>query len=178
MFPLGDTPNPRNFTPWVNWILIGINIAIYLLIALPLSFTAVDPNNPLVIEYLRSIRHLVPAHVHPIKIVESLNQYDLFVFVHGFKPGAAQWNDLFFSMFLHGGFAHLAGNMLFLWIFGDNVEHRLGGLRYLGCYVVTGIAASIFFRFFSGHPWFRWLGHRVRFLASSDFTSSCSRAIK
>ena len=151
LLPTGDTPNPHNFTPWVNWILIGINLAMYVFIALPLSFIAVDPNDPLVIEYLRSIWHSVPPHVHPMRIVETLNQYDLFVFVHGYKPGAAQWNDLFFSMFLHGGFAHLAGNMLFLWIFGDNVEHRLGRLRYLGAYVVTGIAASIFFRFFSRH---------------------------
>ena len=156
--PTGDTPNPRNFTPWVNWFLIGINIAIYLFIALPLSLTPVDPSNPLVIEYLRSIRHSIPPHVHPMRIVESLNQYDLFLFVHGFKSGAAQWTDLLFSMFLHGGFAHLAGNMLFLWIFGDNVEHRLGRLRYLSSYLATGIAASVFFSFFSSNSFVPMVG--------------------
>jgi membrane associated rhomboid family serine protease len=46
-------------------------------------------------------------------------------------------------MFMHGGIAHIAGNMLFLWIFGDNVEHRLGHLRYLIFYLLTGVLASL-----------------------------------
>jgi membrane associated rhomboid family serine protease len=46
-------------------------------------------------------------------------------------------------MFMHGGIAHIAGNMLFLWIFGDNVEHRLGHFRYLIFYLVTGVIASL-----------------------------------
>lgn len=49
---------------------------------------------------------------------------------------------LFTSMFLHGGWAHLVGNMLFLWVFGDGVEARLGPLRFLAFYFVAGIAAS------------------------------------
>jgi membrane associated rhomboid family serine protease len=51
---------------------------------------------------------------------------------------------LFASMFLHGGFAHLFGNMLFLWIYGDNVEHRLGSARYVFWYVLTGACATLF----------------------------------
>ena len=50
---------------------------------------------------------------------------------------------LLFSMFMHGGIAHIAGNMLFLWIFGDNVEDRLGHLRYLAFYLLTGVLASM-----------------------------------
>ncbi len=46
-------------------------------------------------------------------------------------------------MFLHGGWGHLGGNMLFLWIFGDNLEHRIGHLRFLTFYLVCGIAAGI-----------------------------------
>ncbi len=46
-------------------------------------------------------------------------------------------------MFLHGGWGHLGGNMLFLWIFGDNVEHRVGHLRFLAFYLVCGIAAGL-----------------------------------
>ncbi len=45
-------------------------------------------------------------------------------------------------MFMHGGFAHIAGNMLYLWIFGDNVEHRFGHVRFLIFYLVSGLAAS------------------------------------
>jgi membrane associated rhomboid family serine protease len=50
---------------------------------------------------------------------------------------------LIISMFMHGGIAHIAGNMLFLWIFGDNVEHQIGHFRYLIFYLLTGILASL-----------------------------------
>jgi membrane associated rhomboid family serine protease len=52
------------------------------------------------------------------------------------------WSTLFTSMFLHGGWGHLFGNMLFLWIFGDNIEHRLGHVRFLVFYLACGLAAS------------------------------------
>jgi membrane associated rhomboid family serine protease len=53
------------------------------------------------------------------------------------------WTTLFTSMFLHGGWGHLGGNMLFLWIFGDNLEHRIGHLRFAVFYLVCGIAAGL-----------------------------------
>jgi membrane associated rhomboid family serine protease len=53
------------------------------------------------------------------------------------------WSTLFTSMFLHGGWGHLGGNMLFLWIFGDNIEHRLGHLRFAIFYLVCGLAAGL-----------------------------------
>jgi membrane associated rhomboid family serine protease len=52
------------------------------------------------------------------------------------------WTTLFTSMFLHGGWAHLGGNMLYLWIFGDNIEKVLGGIRYLVFYLACGVAAA------------------------------------
>jgi membrane associated rhomboid family serine protease len=53
------------------------------------------------------------------------------------------WSTLLTSMFLHGGWAHLLGNMLYLWIFGDNIEKTLGHARYLAFYLVCGIAAGL-----------------------------------
>jgi membrane associated rhomboid family serine protease len=53
------------------------------------------------------------------------------------------WTTLITSMFLHGGWGHLGGNMLFLWIFGDNIEHRLGHGRFILFYLASGIAASL-----------------------------------
>ena len=53
------------------------------------------------------------------------------------------WTTLLTSMFLHGGWGHLGGNMLFLWIFGDNLEHRIGHLRFILFYLATGIAAGL-----------------------------------
>lgn len=50
---------------------------------------------------------------------------------------------LFSSMFMHGGFMHLGGNMLYLWIFGDNLEHRFGALRFLFFYIVSGLVGTL-----------------------------------
>jgi rhomboid family protein len=53
------------------------------------------------------------------------------------------WTTLVTSMFLHGGWAHLGGNMLYLWIFGDNLEKRMGHLRFLVFYLICGLAAGL-----------------------------------
>src|SRR6188472_2506273 len=53
------------------------------------------------------------------------------------------WSTLFTSMFLHGGWMHLGGNMLYLWIFGDNLEKVMGHLRFLIFYLICGVAAAL-----------------------------------
>ncbi len=147
--PTGDSPNPKNFTPWVTYALIGLNIAIYLFITIPLSRQGVDSRNPLLAEYIDTIRYSVPPGVTLRQVIQSISNYDLYLFSHGFKPGAPQPWDLLFSMFLHGGLAHIFGNMLFLFIYGDNVEHRVGRFRYLVLYLLTGVAATVFFSVFA-----------------------------
>ena len=52
------------------------------------------------------------------------------------------WGTLFSSMFIHGGLVHFGGNMLYLWVFGDNMEDRMGHLVYLGFYLMAGVAAA------------------------------------
>jgi membrane associated rhomboid family serine protease len=148
--PIGDTPNPRNYTAWTNWLIIGCNVAVYLLITLPLSAKPVNLDDPLLVEYLKLLAELHGGAVDIRSLVANVSAYDLFTFVHGYKPAEPEIGDLFFSLFLHGGFAHLGGNMLFLWIFGDNVEHRLGHLGYLVVYLATGVAATLVFAFFAG----------------------------
>jgi len=59
------------------------------------------------------------------------------------------WSTILTSMFLHGGWGHLGGNMLFLWIFGDNIEHRLGHVRFVVFYLGCGLAASLAHIFFN-----------------------------
>jgi len=125
-------------------------VAIYLLVTLPLSGQGVDPTDPMLAEYLRALADRIPSGVSPLEVIAGLNAYDLFVFAHGYKPGAPQLADLFSSMFLHGGLMHLIGNMLFLWIFGDNVEYRLGRLLYLVVYLGTGVAATVAFSLVAG----------------------------
>lgn len=65
-----------------------------------------------------------------------------FFFEWGLVPAAARPETFVTSMFLHGGFMHLAGNMLFLWVFGDNMEDAMGHGTFLGFYLVSGFAAA------------------------------------
>ena len=147
LLPLGDSPNPVGFRPWVNWALIATNVCVFVLLTLPLSATGVDPQDPRALDYLRSLMNELPAGARAS--LEQLTAYEIFVFEHGFKPGAPELSDLFSSLFLHGGFMHLAGNMLFLWIYGDNVEHRLGRATYLLVYLGTGVVATLTFAMFA-----------------------------
>lgn len=147
ILPLSDDPNPRGI-PWINHALLAANVAVYFFVTLPLSFTPADPTSWIFREYVEVLRrqlgHRVPMEV----LLSQVTAYDLFVYLHGFKPAAPQLADLFTSMFLHANFLHLFGNMLFLWIYGDNVEHRLGHFRYLLWYLLTGMAATLFHAFF------------------------------
>jgi membrane associated rhomboid family serine protease len=66
-----------------------------------------------------------------------------FLFVYGVVPAAFSWPTLITSMFLHGSWSHVIGNMWYLWIFGDNVEDRLGHGRFIVFYLLCGIAAAM-----------------------------------
>ncbi len=75
----------------------------------------------------------------------SLDSYTRndFVYAFGLVPERFSWVNVLTSMFLHGGWLHLTGNMLFLWVFGDNVEDILGHGRFLLFYVLCGVAAAL-----------------------------------
>jgi len=142
ILPLGDSPNPRGI-PAVNYALIIANVAVFLLITVPLSTRPVDPADPAVVEYLRVVPQENDGRVSAQEMLERMTAYDLFVYEHGFRPVQPRFDDLFASLFLHAGFVHLFGNMLVLWIYGDNVEHRLGPIGYLFAYLTTGVAATL-----------------------------------
>lgn len=148
ILPLSDAPNPRG-TPVVTWMLIAANILIYLFVTLPLSRRAPDRNDPMIPEYVQTIREVLPPQVPLREALAGVSAYDLYVFEHGFRPARPQPRDLLYSIFLHGGFMHLFGNMLFLWIYGDNVEYRLGRWRFLLYYLLTGVAATLFYTLFA-----------------------------
>ncbi len=119
MIPLKDI-NPTRTTPFVNIALILTNVVVFIY---ELSMPA------RVEQRFLMANGTVPAHV-----VQFLGGHGSFQ--TAFEP-------LFTSMFLHGGFMHLAGNMLFLWIFGDNVEDFFGHLGYLAFYLVCGIGSGL-----------------------------------
>ncbi|HJS74635.1 MAG TPA: rhomboid family intramembrane serine protease [Vicinamibacteria bacterium] len=141
--PVGDQPNPRG-TPIANYAILALNVLIYVGISLPLSLRPADPSDPRIEEYVEVIRQNLPPGVSIREVLRQVSEYDLFVFDWGYRPAEPSLLALFASMFLHGGFAHLFGNMLFLWIYGDNVEHRLGSPRYVVWYLVTGACATLF----------------------------------
>lgn len=119
MFPLRDA-NPHRTIPFVTYGLIGVNLLVF---------------------------------VYGLQL--ALPEAERFLLVYSFVP------QLFFenpfasayrsvsSLFLHGGWAHLLGNMFFLFVFGDNIEDRLGRGRYLMFYLVGGVAASLLHALFT-----------------------------
>ncbi len=123
MIPLRDR-NPTRRTPIVTWALIGACVAAF---ALELSMTATGGDRALESFFQRW--GAVPA-----EITDALEAGDYL--------GQATVG-MFTSMFLHGGWLHLLGNMLFLWIFGNNVEDRLGSIPFLLFYLVGGVAAAL-----------------------------------
>jgi len=112
MFPIRDH-NPSRRTPYVTWALIALNCAIWLL-----GLATLPDDRALAAFY--DAWALIPAEVTSGRDV------------HG----------VFTSMFLHAGLLHLAGNMLFLWVFGDNLEDQMGHLGFLTFYLAAGLAAA------------------------------------
>ena len=154
MLPVGDYPNPPR-AQWVTRVLIGLNIAIYLFISAPLSeqrFSPQEQADPETAAVLAEMwewqqPHLAPQGVSAAQFASSIDKYSVFTFQYGYRPASPSLLALLFCMFLHGGFGHLFGNMLFLWIYGDNVEYRLGPLAFLAWYLATGIVATLTFAF-------------------------------
>jgi membrane associated rhomboid family serine protease len=151
IIPIGDQPNPRG-TPWVNYALIAANAAVFLLVTLPRMYSLPDPTDPAVQDFLRHLLDRLPPGTDPGEVaaiaLRRMSAYDIFLSRWGYRPAEPSVWALLASMFLHGGWLHLLGNMLFLWIYGDNVEHRLGPFGYLAAYLLTGAVAAVVYGFF------------------------------
>ncbi len=142
--PVGDTPNPSK-PAWMTWSLMAANIGIFVLIAIPLMTTAPDTSSQLYLQFIETMRE---RGVAIEQLRGRITAYDLFLFQYGFRPAEASVLTLFSSLFLHGGWLHLAGNMLYLWIFGNNVENRFGAFNYIIMYLASGVIATLFFSLF------------------------------
>src|SRR5437773_2280754 len=132
MIPISDDDQPGPL-PFVNLAIIVINILIFAVIQLQSdAFTMGYSTIP------AEITHGIDL-VGPVAIALPDGTSTTITEAPGPSP---IWLTLFTSMFMHGGWAHIGGNMLFLFIFGDNVERRLGSLLYLAFYLVRGVIAS------------------------------------
>ena len=84
------------------------------------------------------------VYLYQIILTSSGGDADVrFIYMFGLVPAQFHIISLFTSMFLHGGLAHILGNMWFLWIFGDNIESALGHFRYAVFYILCGLAAGL-----------------------------------
>lgn len=113
MLPIRDH-NPSRHTPYVTWVLILANVGVFI------GYWPLFQDDAALNAFFARYA-LFPADV----------------------TGGVGYSGLISSMFLHGGLMHLAGNMLFLWIFGDNLEDEMGHLGFLGFYLATGVAAGL-----------------------------------
>jgi membrane associated rhomboid family serine protease len=88
---------------------------------------------------------LIVLNVLVFLLQSSLSErgQEAFLYAFGLVPAYFSFFTVFSSMFVHGGLAHIAGNLLFLWIFGDNVEDRLGHLRFVAFYLLCGFIAAM-----------------------------------
>ena len=131
MLPIRDI-NPTHRTPIVTGLLIAANVAVFVLFNLQLGQTALQcfqlQWGAIPFELMGSAPIPTGAIRGPACVTEALSERQELLTV-------------FTSMFLHGGLFHLAFNMLFLWIFGNNVEDRLGHVRFLVFYLVGGVAS-------------------------------------
>ena len=103
------------------------------------------------------LRDIIPSRTTPVVTIALIainvlvflyelslgRAVDAFTLYWGLVPAAFSWVAVLTSMFLHGGIMHVAGNMLYLWIFGDNVEDRMGHGRFLVFYLLCGTAAAL-----------------------------------
>ncbi len=138
MIPVGDSVRSRSF-PYVNVTLIAINILVFLyeltLSATPLAVGSLSELDRFFFEW-----GTMPACLlDDVGFTPDVPPRDLFAFC-----GVQENTTLtpFTSMFIHGGWLHLIGNMIFLWVFGDNVEDAMGHLRYALFYLVAGLGAT------------------------------------
>ncbi|HEY2963803.1 MAG TPA: rhomboid family intramembrane serine protease [Pyrinomonadaceae bacterium] len=123
VFPLYDDNSDRQSTPVVNYAIIALNIFVFVVLQ------GIGTNETFTYAFSTVPQEILTGHD---VVTQSL----------GHTPGSV-YLTLFTSMFMHGGIAHIAGNMLFLWIFGDNIEDRLGHARYLIFYLLCGLIASL-----------------------------------
>ena len=153
IFPIGDDNSDRTITPVVNYLFIAINILVFVFLqglgandqftyafsTVPQEIiTGVDIDRPVIVQD--------PLSGDPVGRID-LQPTPISVYL-----------TLLTSMFMHGGLAHIFGNMLYLWIFGDNLEDRLGHARYAAFYLLCGILAGLAHVFTNVHSYIPSLG--------------------
>jgi len=136
MFPIGDDNSDRTITPYINYLFIAVNILVFVFLQ------QIGSNDGFSYAY-----SLVPKEITTgvditgVQIVQdALGNTGR---VQHYETPLPVYFNFLSSMFMHGDIMHIFGNMLFLWVFGDNLENMLGHIRYAAFYIVCGIAAAV-----------------------------------
>ncbi len=139
MFPIGDDNSDRTITPYINYLIIALNVIVFVFLQ------GMSGDNVFTFSYAT-----VPGEILTGRdiVTDAKVMTDPYTGEHFTMPGlgptpVSVYFTLITSMFMHGGLAHIAGNMLYLWIFGDNIENAIGHKRYLFFYLLCGIIASL-----------------------------------
>jgi len=137
MIPIGDDNTDRRRAPIVNWLLVAANVFVFVF------FQGLGSNERFTMAFVTVPAEILSGHdiAQTIPIRDEYGRA-----VGGIELGPTPipvYLTLITSMFMHGGLMHLAGNMLYLWIFGDNLESFLGHARYLIFYLLTGVLAGL-----------------------------------
>ena len=139
LFPIGDDNRERTITPYVNYLLILANIIVFVFLQ--------DFGNNVRFTYKYAT---VPEEIITGKDIVTSDQSfqdpasgEVYTIPGLGVTPISVYLTLLTSIFMHGSIAHILGNMIFLWIFGDNIENRTGHFRYLIFYLICGILASL-----------------------------------
>ena len=136
MFPIGDDNSDRTITPVVNYAFIGLNILVFVFLQQLGSNDAFSYAFALVPKEVTTGVDLSGVQV----ISDGLGHTGR---IELYSTPLPVYFNFLSSMFMHGSIAHIFGNMLFLWIFGDNLENLVGHLRYAIFYIACGFAAAL-----------------------------------
>ncbi|GAA4325084.1 rhomboid family intramembrane serine protease [Flaviaesturariibacter amylovorans] len=158
MLPIGDDNSDRIRTPYINYALIALNVIVFVWLQQLGSNTAFTLGYATVPAEILTGRDIIipsgattldPITQQPIQVPLQASPHPVYL-------------TLLSSMFMHGGIAHIFGNMLYLMVFGDNLENAMGHLRYLLFYLLTGVLAALAHVastvFFNGNPYIPALG--------------------
>jgi membrane associated rhomboid family serine protease len=153
IFPIGDDNEDRDITPIVNYLLIAANVLVFLF------FQQLGNNERFTYAWATVPQEIVTGEdiARDVRVGTDPQTGRPVGIPLQPTPGSV-YLTLLSSMFMHGSLMHLFGNMLYLWIFGDNLEHRLGRVRYLVFYLLCGLIASLSHVFMNASSYIPSLG--------------------
>ena len=140
MFPYSDASIQHRTFPYVNSALIGISVLVFFYEIFLGGIGTITGSGDLDLDIFFFKWGFISQELTSGNTFDTLNTGFGQV---GIKTPVPTVFTIFSSIFMHGGFMHIAGNMMFLWVFGDNLEDKFGHVKYLVFYIISGIAATL-----------------------------------